>query len=194
MPTMPEHSKYADKHQQHRKVFYLLVCVLTVVLSIAGITIAGTDVNASRDIYIAILVFSLICLMVELTFRLLRKSGAQSKYEVSERKEESSEKKVEKKETSAAVTNGVENKGFDVEKADPTDEKWVKNYVPYGDNPDGKAAGIDDTVTVESDNGVTGEEKRREEEKGEKENKKEGEEKDEKWKENYVPHSEEEKE
>jgi len=187
MATMPEHSKYADKHQQHRKIFYLFVCVLTVVLSIAGITIASTDVNASRDIYIAILVFSLICLMVELTFRLLRKSGAQSKYEVSERKEEASEKKLEKKEA-GAVTNGVENKGFDVEKGEGQEEKWVKNYVPYGDNPDGKSADTVNTVT-ETDNDVTGEEKRREEEKGEKENKKEGE-GDEKWKENYVPHSE----
>ena len=24
MPTMPEHSKIADKHQQHRKIFYLV--------------------------------------------------------------------------------------------------------------------------------------------------------------------------
>lgn len=160
--------------------------------------VKALSLNRNRDIYITILVFSLICLLIELTFRFLRKSGAQSKYEVSERKEENSEKKVEKKETSAAVTNGVENKGFDVEKADPSadptkDEKWVKNYVPYEDYPDGKAA---DTVTVESD--TTGEEKRREEEKGEKENKDEGEgekgEKDEKWKENYVPHNEEDKE
>ena len=84
----------------------------------------------------------------------------------------------------------------------------MKNYVPYEDYPDGKAA-AEDTVTVESD--TTGEEKRREEEKGEKENKGEAEVDapsennkdnngttqggaDEKWKDNYVPYNEEDKE
>ena len=42
----------------------------------------------------------------------------------------------------------------------------MKNYVPFEDYPDGGKAA--DTVTVESD---TTEQKRREEEKGEKENK-----------------------
>ena len=65
------------------------------------------------------------------------------------------------------------------------EEKWVKNYVPYDEYPDGRA----DSVTVEAE----GEHKRREEEKGEKEdkdNKDNKDEKDEKWKENYVPYEE----
>ena len=41
----------------------------------------------------------------------------------------------------------------------------MKNYVPYEDYPDGGKAAETDTITVESD--TTGEEKRREEEKGE---------------------------
>lgn len=189
MATMPEHSKYADKYQQHRKIFYLCVCVLTVILSIVGICM-HTNLQVSQDIYIAILVFSLICLIIELTFRLLRNSGAQSKYEVNEnKKDDASEKKVEKKESSVVAANGVENKAFDAEKGDGNkEEKWVKNYVPFEDYPDGGKAA--DTVTVESD---TTEQKRREEEKGEKENKDEAKPKegDEKWKDNYVAYEEE---
>ena len=44
---------------------------------------------------------------------------------MSERNEESGEKKVEKKEGAAAPANGVENKGFDVEKGDPSAEAKV---------------------------------------------------------------------
>ena len=48
---------------------------------------------------------------------------------MSERNEESGEKKVEKKEGAAAPANGVENKGFDVEKGDPSAEAKVCFYV-----------------------------------------------------------------
>ena len=76
------------------------------------------------------------------------------------------------------TTAGVDNKGFDVEKGDVKEDKWVKNYVPYDDYPAGETA---PAAATDSD---SGEEKRRVEEKGEK-----GQD-EEKWKENYVPYEE----
>ena len=69
--------------------------------------------------------------------------------------------------------NGVENKGFDSEKAERKNkteetEKWVKNYVPYEEYPAVKV----DSISVENEVRQEVEEKEeesKEEEKGEKE-------------------------
>merc|ERR1711973_659757 len=147
---MADQSDLADKCKKYLKFVYWGICILVICLSIAGISVAQTQLLVSQRLFIVILFFCFLALLLQGVYKLLKGSG-QSKYEISERKM--------KKE------QGAEKK----------QEKWVKNYVPYDEYPAG------DTITVESE---TGEEKRREEEKGEKE------EKEEKWKENYVPYEE----
>merc|ERR1740128_1200626 len=95
-----------------------------------------------------------------------------------------------KKEDAKESKEGKENHAFDAEKGEGKEEKWVKNYGPYDEYPDGRA----DNVTVEAE----GEQKRRDEEKGAKETKEgkenhafdaeKGEGKEEKWVKNYVPY------
>merc|ERR1711973_843883 len=160
---MADQSDLADKCKKYLKFVYWGICILVICLSIAGITVAQTQLLVSQRLFIVILFFCFLALLLQGVYKLLKGSG-QSKYEISERKmkkEQGAEKRQEKE---GVPESGVENKGFDAEKGDK-EEKWVKNYVPYDEYPAG------DTITVESE---TGEEKRKEE----------------KWKENYVPYEE----
>merc|ERR1711973_452592 len=142
---MADQSDLADKCKKYLKFVYWGICILVICLSIAGITVAQTQLLVSQRLFIVILFFCFLALLLQGVYKLLKGSG-QSKYEISERKM--------RQEKEGVPESGVENKGFDAEKGDK-EEKWVKNYVPYDEYPAG------DTITVESE---TGEEKRREEE------------------------------
>jgi len=184
-----DHADLANKCKKYLKFVYLGTCLLTICLSIAGISVAQTQLIVSQQLFIVILFFCLLSLLIHGVYKLLKGSGT-SKYQISDKKNKSSgkmKKKKERSETDKADTAGkvgTENKAFDAEKGENKDEKWVKNYVPYDEYPAGSS------ISVESE---TGEKKRREEERGEKEEKVEtiGEIKDEKWKQNYVPYEEE---
>ena len=92
-------------------------------------------------------------------------------------KRKKDKKNIDEVDTTARRENGVENKGFDSEKAERKNkteetEKWVKNYVPYEEYPVVKV----DTISVENEVSQEVEEKEeesKEEEKGEKEAKEE---------------------
>merc|ERR1711962_651806 len=185
MPGMADHSDLADKCKKYLKFVFWGICILIICLSIAGISVAQTHLLVSQRLFIVILFFCFFAILLQGVQKLLKGTG-QSKYEISERKMKSAEtggaeKRIPKQQVDASGQAGMENKAFDATEKGEKEEKWVKNYVPYDQYPEGKA----DTVTVESE--TTGEEKRREEEKGEKG---EGDQKDEKWKENYVPYEE----
>ena len=81
------------------------------------------------------------------------------------------EKRVEEK-----APKGLDNVAFDGEKG-VTKEKWMDNYVPYGQFPKGEA--IEEEVTVENEKENKSQEKVIDSNK-----------EDEKWKENYVPYEE----
>ena len=74
------------------------------------------------------------------------------------------------------TSKGLDNVAFDGEKK----EKWMDNYVPYGQFPKGNT--IEEGVTVENEKDNKSQEKVTDSNK-----------EDEKWKENYVPYEEEEK-
>jgi len=154
---------------------------LTICLSIAGISVAQTQIVVAQNLFIVILFFCLLALFMQGVYKLLKTNGT-SKYEISDKKSGKKMRKETKKEDAKESKEGKENHAFDAEKGEGKEEKWVKNYVPYDEYPDGRA----DSVTVEAE----GEQKRRDEEKGEKENKDDV--KDEKWKANYVPYEKEE--
>merc|ERR1712212_1207627 len=162
------------------------LCVLVTILAIAGAAISafpgevsvsketgdhiatvGADqdlvgkLKTAQDLFICIIIFSILAILLAL-FVKFQKSGDQSKYEISEKTEKTSK--------------GLDNVAFDGEKK----EKWMDNYVPYGQFPKGNS--IEDGVTVENEKESKSQEKVTDSNK-----------EDEKWKENYVPYEEEEK-
>ena len=80
-------------------------------------------------------------------------------------------------EKSDKSAKGLDNVAFDGEKG--TKEKWMDNYVPYGQFP--KGAPIEEEVIVENEKDNKTQEKVIDSNKEE----------EEKWKENYVPYEEE---
>merc|ERR1712131_371245 len=180
--NMTDHSEMADKCKKYLKFVFWGICLLTICLSIAGISIAHTKIKVAQDLFIVILFFCLLAVFLQGVYKLLKTTGT-SKYEISDKKAGGKKKAtstVDKTDSGRLKKRGQGNKAIDAEKgpAEKEEDKWVKNYVPYDEYPAGKA----DTISVENE----GEQKRRVEEKGEKET----EEKEEKWKENYVPYEE----
>jgi len=175
----------ADKIKKVLKPVLGFLCVLVTILAIAGAAIsaypgevdtskvqvttleAGADIieklKTAQDLFICIIIFSIIALLLAL-FVKFQKSGDQSKYEISEKNEKASK--------------GLDNVAFDGEKG--VKEKWMDNYVPYGQFP--KGSSIEEEVSVENEKDNKTLEKVTDSNKD-----------DEKWKENYVPYEEEEK-
>jgi len=149
-----------------------LLCVLIIVLSISGAAIsAGGDetstsqnlhlLKTSQDLFICVIIFSTFALLLAL-FVKFNKSGDKSKYEINEKSEK--------------PPKGLDNVAFDGEKG-AKKEKWMENYVPYGQFPKGSAI-EEETVTVENEK-VMDSNKEVDSNKD-----------DEKWKENYVAYEE----
>eukprot|EP00090_Calanus_glacialis_P044209 TRINITY_DN7867_c0_g1_i1.p1 TRINITY_DN7867_c0_g1~~TRINITY_DN7867_c0_g1_i1.p1 ORF type:complete len:193 (-),score=64.06 TRINITY_DN7867_c0_g1_i1:146-724(-) len=181
-------STMGDKVKKIYKPVLGFLCVLVIILSIAGAAIsafsgdvsvkpetgdlistlgAGVSIaknlKTAQDLFICIIIFSVLAILLSL-FVKFQKSGDQSKYEINEKSEKS--------------TKGLDNVAFDGEKG--VKEKWMDNYVPYGQFPKGSA--IEEEVTVENEKDNKTLEKVTDSNKD-----------DEKWKENYVPYEEEEK-
>merc|ERR1711877_42110 len=151
-----------EKVKKIYKPIAVFLCVLVIILSIAGAAITvfsevpqtnQETLKTAQDLFICVIIFSIIALILGLFVR-FQKGGDKSKYEINEKSDKSAK--------------GLDNVAFDGEKG--TKEKWMDNYVPYGQFP--KGAPIEEEVVVEN----------------EKDNKTEEEEK---WKENYVPYEEE---
>jgi len=147
------------------KFMYPLLWVVGIVitgLSIAGI--ANAQLPQAQHFFIVILVLIVFILLVSAAAYSCR-SKANYNYEVNEE--------------AVKPTKGRENQAFQAEegKAAPgekpgTQQKWVSNYVPYGDLPAGRASATveDETAAVKdasTSNGV-----------------------EQKWKKNYVPFKE----
>jgi len=183
-------SSMSDKVKKIAKPVLGFLCVLVIILSIAGAAISAFsgDVSVSKetgdlistlgagaavtsklktaqDLFICIIIFSILALALAL-FVKFQKSGDQSKYEISEKSEKASK--------------GLDNVAFDGEKG--VKEKWMDNYVPYGQFPKGNA--IEEVVIVENEKDSKTQDKVIVDSNKD----------DEKWKENYVPYEEEEKE
>merc|ERR1739840_49996 len=95
-----EVSKCNELFNKYIKPFLLVIAVVVVCLSIAGIANHGR-IEAVRGLFIAILILSLLALVVALVHKLLKNTSSRSSYQISEGK--SGEK------------GGVVNKGFDTE-------------------------------------------------------------------------------
>ena len=97
---------------------------------IFAIAIAGIDQSIyrlNRDYFIVILAFIILIGVVSI-IQFIYQRKSQSVYDV--------QGSVDAEKGS---NKGAENKSFEqVEKKE--DEKWVKNYVPYGDYPNGSEA------------------------------------------------------
>merc|ERR1712106_235129 len=181
-------SSMSDKVKKIAKPVLGFLCVLVIILSIAGAAISAFsgDVSVSKetgdlistlgagaavtsklktaqDLFICIIIFSILALALAL-FVKFQKSGDQSKYEISEKSEKASK--------------GLDNVAFDGEKG--VKEKWMDNYVPYGQFPKGNV--IEEEVVVENEKDNKTQEKVTDSNKD-----------DEKWKDNYVAYEEEEK-
>merc|ERR1711936_951365 len=174
-----------DKVKKIHKPVLVFLCVLVIVLSIAGaafsvysydVTDVASDMNAkhekfasqlktAQDLFICIIIFSILALLL-LVFVKFQKSGEASKYEINEKSEKQ-------------VNGGIDNTAFDGEKG-AKKEKWMDNYVPYGQFPKGNT--IEEEVTVENEKDKSSSEKVTDSNK-----------EDDKWKDNYVPYEEEEK-
>merc|ERR1712013_330608 len=173
-----------DNSKKIVKPVLAFLCVLVTILAIAGAAITAfsgevstsketgdlvTSVGADQDMIgklktaqdLFIIIFSILAILLAL-FAKFQKSGDQSKYEISEKTEKASK--------------GLDNVAFDGEKK----EKWMDNYVPYGQFPKGNS--IEEGVTVENEKDNKSQEKVTDSNK-----------EDEKWKDNYVPYEEEEK-
>merc|ERR1712128_258508 len=173
-------SNMSDKVKKIAKPVLGFLCVLVIILSIAGAAISAFsgDVSVSKetgdlistlgagaavtgklktaqDLFICIIIFSILALALAL-FVKFQKSGDQSKYEISEK-----------------TSKGLDNVAFDGEKG--VKEKWMDNYVPYGQFPKGNA--IEEEVIVENEKDSKTQDKVIVDSNKD----------DEKWKENYVP-------
>merc|ERR1711874_864146 len=177
----------ADKMKKMLKPVLGFPCVLVTILAIAGAAISAfpgevsvsketgdhiatvgapseltSKLKTAQDLFICIII-SILALLLAL-FVKLQKSGDQSKYEINEKSEKASK--------------GLDNVAFDGEKG--VKEKWMDNYVPYGQFP--KGSSIEEEVVVENEKDSKTQEKVTDSNK-----------EDEKWKENYVPYEDEEK-
>eukprot|EP00092_Neocalanus_flemingeri_P037724 GFUD01041072.1.p1 GENE.GFUD01041072.1~~GFUD01041072.1.p1 ORF type:complete len:187 (-),score=76.86 GFUD01041072.1:80-640(-) len=175
-------STMADKVKKIYKPVLGFLCVLVIVLSIAGAAISVyspatnsedvlpnhkaqlTKLKTAQDLFICIVIFSVLALLLAL-FVKFQKSGDQSKYEINEKSDK--------------PAKGLDNVAFDGEKGGKK-EKWMDNYVPYGQFPKGNA--IEEEVIVENEKDNKTHEKVTDSNK-----------EDEKWKDNYVAYEEEEK-
>jgi len=179
-------ARMGDNSKKIVKPVLAFLCVLVTILAIAGaaitafsgevstsketgdlVTSVGADqdligkLKTAQDLFICIIIFSILAILLAL-FAKFQKSGDQSKYEISEKTEKASK--------------GLDNVAFDGEKK----EKWMDNYVPYGQFPKGNS--IEEGVTIENEKDNKSQEKVTDSNK-----------EDEKWKDNYVPYEEEEK-
>lgn len=136
-----------------------VICVIVSGLSIAGIV--NAQLPQAQHFFIVILVLIVFIGLVSAAAYSCR-SKSNYNYEVNEE--------------AVKPTKGRQNQAFQAEegKAAPgekqgTQQKWVSNYVPYGDLPAGKAsATAEDETAASTSNGV-----------------------EQKWKKNYVPYKEE---
>merc|ERR1712106_250368 len=192
-------SSMADKVKKIYKPILGFLCVLVIILSIAGAAISAysddiskaaannanggdgktivddamktkheklyTQLKTSQDLFICIIIFSVLALLLAV-FVKFQKSGDKSKYEINEKCEKKSAK-------------GLDNAAFDGEKGGKK-ERWMDNYVPYGQFPKGSV--IEEEVVVENEKDNKTQEKVTDSNKD-----------DEKWKDNYVAYEEEEK-
>jgi len=135
-------NKSFSKVKKVYKPVLFLLCLATGIFAIAGAAITARDVaeeklatstednltslreklKTAQDLYICIIVWSLLAIIVGLAAQHAHASPS-TKYEVNEKRDE------EKK--------GVDNSGFDGNKkngdVEKGDEKWKQNYVPYDD-------------------------------------------------------------
>lgn len=143
---------------KYRNIFQVIGLTIFA-LSIAGIPMAQ-DMTA-HVLFIVILVLTILAFLISLMVYCVTKKTSKSDYDVN--------KKQSKGGKDNKAFRAEEGKGnAEVKGAKKTGEKWVNNYVPFGDYPAGE---VNQIATVESENEV-----------------KNG---DPKWKKNYVPYQEE---
>merc|ERR1739840_63694 len=128
-----EVSKCNELFNKYIKPFLLVIAVVVVCLSIAGIANHGR-IEAVRGLFIAILILSLLALVVALVHKLLKNTSSRSSYQISEGKYPAgspmddvtftSEKEVN-------VNKEVDNKDVTDGKDGEEEAKWKDNYVPY---------------------------------------------------------------
>ena len=109
---------------------FQLFGIIIFAISIAGI--AKSNVRVSIDLFIVVLVFIILIGLISAAQLLLQRKSI-SVYDVQANGD------VEKGSKDNKAFETVERSNVTPTK-DSSDEKWVKNYVPYGDYPKGNEA------------------------------------------------------
>jgi len=128
----------------------LLLWVVGIIVGALAITgIAEAQFASSQHLFIVILVLTLFMAMVSLANCLLTK-GTQDNYDVNNDAEKGKENKAYDNEAEAkkgeSASNGQQSQQNGSTPAANGDEKWVSNYVPFGDYPKGNIVYVKEEV------------------------------------------------